>query len=104
MRHIRFEILCIQLFAAMFFLFALSKPARTQGNADARAVERLKWMRQNEGNLWNINTEEGAFLRDLVLKVHAKEALEIGTSNGYSGIWIGIGLRLEGRTSADFGG
>jgi predicted O-methyltransferase YrrM len=80
----------------VFCLFAFSKSAPTQNTADARALERLKWMRQNQGNLWNVNPEEGAYLRDLAEKVHAKEALEIGTSNGYSSIWIGMGLRKEG--------
>ena len=28
-------------------------------------------------------------------RVHAKEGLEIGTSNGYSSIWIGMGLRKQ---------
>lgn len=69
-----------------------------QGNsdADARAQERLKWMREQEGNLWNITATEGAFLRDLAMKVHAQRALEIGTSNGYSSIWIAMGLRQDG--------
>jgi predicted O-methyltransferase YrrM len=73
--------------------FSNSMPAQESG--DARALERLKWMRQSEGNLWNVNADEGAFLRSLAEKVHAREALEIGTSNGYSSIWIGMGLRKE---------
>jgi predicted O-methyltransferase YrrM len=61
----------------------------------ARPLERLKWMRQNKRNLWNISPDEGAFLRALAEKVHATEGLEIGTSNGYSSIWIGMGLRQQ---------
>lgn len=95
MRNIRFQILGIQLLMTMFFLFTFSKTTYAQGSGDARALERLKWMRQNEGDLWNVNSEEGAFLRNLVVKVHAKEGLEIGTSNGYSAIWIGMGLRQQ---------
>jgi predicted O-methyltransferase YrrM len=53
-------------------------------------------MRQNEGDLWNITAEEGAFLRDLVVKVKARQALELGTANGYSGMWIALGLRQTG--------
>jgi len=96
MPNIRFQILCIQLLMTALCLFAFSKSAPAPGSADARALERLKWMRQNEGDLWNVNADEGAFLRDLAVKVHAKEALEIGTSNGYSSIWIGMGLRKQG--------
>jgi predicted O-methyltransferase YrrM len=96
MPYASFKIICIQLFLAAFYLLAFSKSMPAQSNADARAQERLKWMRQNEGNLWNVNPDEGAFLRDLAVKVHAKEGLEIGTSNGYSSIWIGMGLRKQG--------
>jgi len=91
-----FKIICVEMLLAMFYLFAFATSAPTQSSADARALERLKWMRKNEGNLWNVNPDEGAFLRGLAEKVHAKEALEIGTSNGYSSIWIGMGLRKEG--------
>lgn len=44
----------------------------------------------------NIEPAEGAYLRDLVKKVQARRALEIGTSTGYSGIWIAMGLRETG--------
>jgi predicted O-methyltransferase YrrM len=85
------------LMATTLFL-ALPACAQSQSTSslDARALERLKWMPVHEGNLWNVNPDEGAFLRDLAVKVHAQRALEIGTSNGYSGIWIAMGLRATG--------
>ena len=95
MPNASFKIICVQLLLAAFYLLAFSKTSPAQGSPDARALERLKWMRQNEGNLWNVDPDEGAFLRDLAEKVHATEALEIGTSNGYSSIWIGMGLRNQ---------
>jgi predicted O-methyltransferase YrrM len=88
--------ICSQLLLTAFCLFAFSRSTSAQSAADARALERLKWMRQNEGDLWNVNADEGAFLRALAEKVHAKQGLEIGTSNGYSSIWIGMGLRKQG--------
>ncbi|HWQ53154.1 MAG TPA: O-methyltransferase [Bryobacteraceae bacterium] len=49
------------------------------------------------GKRWaNIEPAEGAWLRDVVKKVQGKRALEIGTSTGYSGIWILMGLRQTG--------
>ena len=71
----------------------LAQPAT---KPDPRVLERFEWMRQNEGNLWNITAEEGAFLRDLLVKVKAQHALELGTSNGYSSMWIALGLRQTG--------
>ena len=91
----RFKTICIQLLLTAFYLFAFFKSTSAESSADARALERLKWMRQNEGNLWNVNPDEGAFLRGLAEKVPAKEGLEIGASNGYSSIWIGMGLRKQ---------
>jgi len=96
MSNASFKIMCVQMCLGVFYLLAVSKTTPAQSSADARALERLKWMRQNEGNLWNVNPAEGAFLRNLAEKVHAREGLEIGTSNGYSSIWIGMGLRKEG--------
>jgi predicted O-methyltransferase YrrM len=95
MSNAPFKVICIQLVLTALYLFAFSKHTSAQGGDDEPVLERLKWMRQNEGNLWNINADEGAFLRDLIVKVHAKEGLEIGTSNGYSSLWIGMGLRKE---------
>jgi len=89
------KIVCIQILMAAFCLLAFAGSTAAQDDGDSQALERLKWMRQNEGNLWNVNAEEGAFLRSLAEKVHAREALEIGTSNGYSSIWIGMGVRKE---------
>jgi predicted O-methyltransferase YrrM len=44
----------------------------------------------------NVEPAEGTYLRNLVKKVKAAKALEIGTSTGYSGIWIAMGLRETG--------
>jgi predicted O-methyltransferase YrrM len=53
-------------------------------------------MRQHQPGMWNVAPSEGAFLGDLVVKAKARRALEIGTSNGYSGIWIATRLRQVG--------
>jgi predicted O-methyltransferase YrrM len=89
------KVIGVQILLAAFYLFAFSRSTSAQSSAEVRALRRLKWMRQNQGNLWNVSPDEGAFLRDLAGKVHAREGLEIGTSNGYSSIWIGMGLRQQ---------
>lgn len=43
-----------------------------------------------------ISEEDGRFLRLLVATRGTKRALEIGGASGYSGIWIGQGLRQTG--------
>jgi len=79
-------------------LWGTAAPMLAQQTAkiDAHVLERFTWMRQNEGDLWNITAAEGAFLRDLVVKVKAQRALELGTSNGYSSMWVALGLRQTG--------
>jgi predicted O-methyltransferase YrrM len=44
----------------------------------------------------SVSEEDGRFMRVLVISHGAKRALEIGGANGYSGIWIGLGLRETG--------
>ena len=44
----------------------------------------------------NIEKAEGAYMRDLVRKVNTKRAVEVGTSTGYSGIWIALALKETG--------
>jgi caffeoyl-CoA O-methyltransferase len=51
-----------------------------------------------------VSEEDGRFLRLMIVSSGAKRALEIGGANGYSAIWIGIGLRETGGrlTSIEF--
>ncbi len=43
-----------------------------------------------------MSEEDGRFLRVMVASSGATRALEIGGANGYSAIWIGLGLRQTG--------
>ena len=47
-------------------------------------------------DLLAVSEEDGRFLRVLVASSSAKRALEIGGANGYSAIWIGLGLKVTG--------
>jgi predicted O-methyltransferase YrrM len=51
-----------------------------------------------------VSEEDGRFLRLMIVSSGAKRALEIGGANGYSAIWIGLGLRDTGGrlTSIEF--
>jgi len=63
---------------------------------DAKARARLEWLPRNQTGMLNVTTGEGEFLREQVIKVNAQRALEIGTSNGYSSMWIALGCRQTG--------
>jgi len=68
------------------------KPSREQ------ILEHLAKMRVTERGMMNVSPREGEYLSDLVKKLKARRVLEIGTSNGYSGIWLALGLRETGGT------
>ncbi len=73
----------------LFFLLACPLLAQ-----DREAIlQYLSWMRENQKAMMNVAPKEGEYLHDLLLKLNAKRALEIGTSNGYSGIWMGMALK-----------
>jgi predicted O-methyltransferase YrrM len=46
--------------------------------------------------MMNVPPDHGRFLWMMTEATHAKRVLEIGTSNGYSGLWIARGLRNTG--------
>jgi predicted O-methyltransferase YrrM len=46
--------------------------------------------------MMNVPVQDGRLLRLLAESINAKHVVEIGTSNGYSGIWICLALRKTG--------
>ena len=56
---------------------------------------------QRRGNM-NVPVEDGRLLRLLAESIGAKRIVEIGTSNGYSGIWFSLALRKTGGTLTTF--
>lgn len=52
----------------------------------------LKDIALTRETFWNIHEEVGKFLNLLIISQKYKTVLEIGTSNGYSGIWLAEGL------------
>ena len=74
----------------------LASPGADRAMTDTEIEAYLPRLLTPGNRYWNIEPAEGAFLRDLIREVGAKRALEIGTSTGYSGIWIALGLRHTG--------
>jgi caffeoyl-CoA O-methyltransferase len=52
--------------------------------------------RNQRRGMMNVPEEDGRILRLLTEAVGAKHVVEIGTSNGYSGIWFCLALRTTG--------
>jgi len=58
----------------------------------------LDEIKRGDANQLAVSPEDGQFLRLLVASTGRKRALEIGAAQGYSAIWIGMGLRDTGGT------
>ena len=58
--------------------------------------ETLNSLEQTQKNFWNISRVTGEFLYNLIKSAKCKHVIEVGTSNGYSGIWLGKAVKENG--------
>jgi len=66
-------------------------------DAEKKILDVLDDMDRNQrGGMMNVPKADGRLLRLLTETVGAKHVVEIGTSNGYSGIWFCLALRTTG--------
>ena len=56
----------------------------------------LKRLEETQHEFWNVARSTGNFLNMLIKMVNAQNVVEIGTSNGYSGIWLAKALKETG--------
>lgn len=75
----------------------LSSVPLAKDDFEKKVLEVLDDMDKNQraGSL-SVPRDDGRLLRLLVESINAKNAVEIGTSIGYSGIWICLGLQKTG--------
>ncbi len=60
------------------------------------ALETLSKLDKTREDFWNVDNESANFLNLLIKMSGAKNVLEIGTSNGYSAIWLAQSLKETG--------
>jgi caffeoyl-CoA O-methyltransferase len=76
---------------------AAAIPPRARDKAEQRILKLLDTMARNESaGMMNVPAEDGRLLRLLAEAIGAKHVVEIGTSNGYSGIWLCLALMRTG--------
>jgi predicted O-methyltransferase YrrM len=71
------------------------KSPLAKDDGEKRALAALDEMTKGKWHL-NVTTREGRVLRQLTEAVGAKRVVEIGTSSGYSTIWLALGVRGTG--------
>jgi predicted O-methyltransferase YrrM len=74
---------------------SLKNPPLPQNVAEQKILSVLDDIKSGPG-MANVVTLHGRLLRILTEAVNAKNVVEIGTSNGYSGLWICLGLQATG--------
>ena len=60
---------------------------------DEKTEEVLATLEKTQKDFWNISRVTGEFLYNFIKNANCKNIVEVGTSNGYSGIWIGKALK-----------
>ena len=63
---------------------------------DKITTETLAELEKTQKEFWNIPRKTGVLINMFIKMMNIQSALEIGTSNGYSGIWIGKALKETG--------
>jgi caffeoyl-CoA O-methyltransferase len=84
--------------AVAAFAVATARPAAQapSGTVPPDVARLLQQIKASDKDLLAVSEEDGRFLRLTVASSRATRALEIGGANGYSAIWIGLGLRVTG--------
>jgi predicted O-methyltransferase YrrM len=63
---------------------------------DKETAEVLAELEKTQKEFWNIPRKTAVLINTFIKMMNVKNALEIGTSNGYSGIWIAKALKQTG--------
>jgi hypothetical protein len=72
---------------------ALKNPPLAKGNVEKKILSVLDDLDRTHRYRWNISMADGRLLRVLTESIGAKHVVELGTYNGYSAIWLALGLR-----------
>ena len=82
---------------------SMSKPPLAKNEVEKKILEVLDELDPRGGRgMMNVPAEDGRFLRLLAETIGAKQIVEIGTSNGYSGLWQCLALKTTGGKLTTF--
>jgi len=81
--------------AAAVAALMVERPARLAGQSPDQ-MKVLAAIKAADRDLLAVSEEDGRFLRLMIVTSGARRALEIGGANGYSAVWVGLGLRETG--------
>lgn len=81
---------------------ALKATSAARNPAEKKILDVLVRLDGQRAGMANVPVADGRMLRLLVGLVNAKQVVEIGTSNGYSTLWLALGLMSTGGKVTTF--
>jgi predicted O-methyltransferase YrrM len=95
--------LAAALVAVLAGCVAIESSPVARDEEEGRILDVVEDMAENQGRgMRNVPREDGRLLRLLAEATDAQHVVEIGTSNGYSGIWFCLALRTTGGRLTTF--
>jgi len=85
-----------KLLALVVLAAALVPAAPAAEPLDDAAIRAYLDQMHGQSGMMNVPRADGEFLHDFILEHNYKRVLEVGTSNGYSSLWMGMALRRTG--------
>ena len=83
------------LFIIMMTTSCYAQTGPFEGMENSKVLPMLKDLPYEHGG-WNIEASDGRYLYDLITKNGYTNGLEVGTSNGYSTLWLGLAFKQTG--------
>jgi len=77
-------------------------PQLASSDAEKRVLDTLREARQTGATYLNVSTTDGRILRVLAESTNARNIVELGTSTGLSGLWLGLALQRTGGKLTTF--
>ena len=90
---------CMKIIVCLLVVFLVYPVASKNVSPDKNLDVRVKKFLQENSHDWydmNVPASDGKIMYDIIVKNNYKQALEIGTSTGHSGIWIAWALSKTG--------
>jgi caffeoyl-CoA O-methyltransferase len=92
----RFARSCLIAIGLIIGSLVISAQSQNSSTLSPDLTKLLQQIKAADTDLLAVSEEDGRFLRVMIASSGATRALEIGGANGYSAIWIGLGLRQTG--------
>jgi predicted O-methyltransferase YrrM len=83
------------LISSLFIQAKAQRPDPFRGITDEKVLPMLQHLPYRHGGM-NVPASDGRLLYDLIIEHNYKRGLEVGTSNGYSTLWLGLAFRQTG--------